>query len=172
MSATPGGFANRTYRRALCLADAPNGKSYVFDVLRLAGGTTRTYCFHGPAHTDFQSSLAFGEKQPEAFDIKAMSRNLDNNILEPQEAWSDGDVWADWLYNKQPVHLRLSLLGQAGRRYATARFGKPDAPPIRFLFPEDEPGRGRERVRGTMATVRGTTLHREDRAAAGEKRGQ
>ena len=138
ISADPGGFAARVYRRAVCLVDAPAGNVYVFDLLRLAGGRTRTYCFHGPAHRDFQSNLAFGPRQGEAFDVKSMSRRLNNNLVEPQEARSDGDVWADWLYEKADVHLRLKLLGQPGRSFTTARYGKPDAPPIRFLFPEDE----------------------------------
>lgn len=138
VSARPGGFPSRVYRRAVCLADAPDGNVYVFDLFRMAGGTIRTYCFHGPVYSDFQSNLEFGHKQPQAFDVKAMSRGLSNNLLEPQEARSDGDVWADWLYCEQPVHLRLCLLGQAGRTYTTARYGKPDAPPIRFLFCEDE----------------------------------
>ncbi|MCE5238009.1 heparinase II/III-family protein [bacterium] len=137
LSAEPAGFPNRVYRRAVCLADAPGGNVYLFDVFRMAGGTTRTYCFHGPAHKDFQSSLTFGPKATEPFDIKSMSRHLNNNILEPQEAQGDGDAWADWLYDKADVHLRLNLLGQPGRKYFTARYGKPDSPPIRFLFPED-----------------------------------
>jgi len=137
ISAEPAGFPSRVYRRAVCLADAPGGNVYVFDVFRMAGGTTRTYCCHGPAHKDFQSSLSFGPKATEAFDVKTMSRALNNNLLEPQEAQSDGDVWADWLYDQAEVHLRLDLLGQPGRKYTTARYGKPDSPPIRFLFPED-----------------------------------
>ena len=137
LSAAPGGFSNRVYRRAVCLADAPEGNVYVFDVFRMAGGTTRTYCFHGPAHKDFQSNVSFGPKQAEPFDVRAMSRALNNNLLEPQEAQSDGEVWADWRYDQADVHLRLNLLGQPGRKYFTARYGKPDAPPIRFLFPED-----------------------------------
>ena len=68
----------------MCLADAPGGNVYVLDILRMAGGTTRTYCFHGPPHKDFTSSLSFGPKAAEAFDIQTMSRKLNNNILEPQ----------------------------------------------------------------------------------------
>ncbi|MEN6403550.1 MAG: heparinase II/III family protein, partial [Armatimonadia bacterium] len=138
LSATPDGFPNRFFRRAVCLADAPGGNVYLLDILRMAGGSKRTYCFHGPAHRDFTSSLTFGEKSPQAFDIVNMSRNLDNNILEPQSAQSDGDVWADWLYDQKDVHLRLDLLGAKGRQYTTARYGKPDAPPIRFFFPEEQ----------------------------------
>lgn len=142
ISAAPDGFPDRLYRRAVCLADAPEGNVYMLDILRMAGGTRRTYCFHGPAHKDFASSLNFGPKEPEAFDLANMSRNLNNNLLEPQSAASDGDMWADWTYDEKDVHLRLDLLGQPGRKYYTARYGKPDSPPIRFLLPEDEAAEG------------------------------
>src|SRR3972149_8377389 len=57
VSAAPNGFPNRAYRRAACLADAPGGNVFLFDILRLAGGTIRTACFHGPGHDDFQARL-------------------------------------------------------------------------------------------------------------------
>lgn len=138
VSAAPAGFPNRMYRRAVCLADAPDGNVYLFDILRLAGGNLRTYAFHGPAHREFASSLESGPQSEEPFALEDMSRRLQNNILEPQEAQDDGDVWADWLHDTRDVHLRLNMLGQAGRRYHTARYGKPDAPPVRFFFPEEE----------------------------------
>jgi len=141
-SAQPDGFPNRVYRRAVCLADAPGGRVYLIDILRLAGGTRRTYCFHGPAHRAFESSLTFGAPQAEPFPVDGMHRGLQNNLLEPQAAASDATVWADWHHDLSDVHLRLHLLGQAGRAYTTSRYGKPDAPPVRFLFAEDEAADG------------------------------
>jgi hypothetical protein len=136
LSAQPDGFPSRVYRRAVCLAGAPGGNVYAFDVLRLAGGTTRTYCAHGPAYKDFASNLEFGAKQ-DVLALKGVTPET-NNLREPQEARSDGDVWADWTHDQSDTHLRLSVLGQPGRRYFTARYGKTDSPPIRFVFPEDE----------------------------------
>ncbi len=138
VSAAPSGFPNRLYRRAVCLADAPGGNVYLFDVLRMAGGARRTYCFHGPAHNAFDTGLRFGPKASAPFEIPGMSRGLANNVVEPQEAASDADVWADWTCDQSDVRLRLDVLGSAGRRYYTARYAKPDSPPIRFFFPEDE----------------------------------
>lgn len=137
VSAAPDGFPNRFYRRALCLADAPGGNVYVLDVLRLAGGTTRTWCFHGPPVGDFESSLSFGAPG-EALAVGDLGRGLANNIIEPQGASADGDVSADWGYLDQPLRLRVDLLGAAGRQYITARCAKPDIPPLRYLFAEDE----------------------------------
>ncbi len=140
LSARPQSFPTRVYRRAVCLADAPGGNVYAFDVFRVAGGTRRTYCAHGPALREFTSSLQFGAPQP-AFELDGVSPE-GNNILEPQEAASDGAVWADWTHDQSDTHLRLSLLGAPGRRYFTAKYGKPDSPPIRFFFPEDEAADG------------------------------
>ncbi|HOM80343.1 MAG TPA: hypothetical protein PLZ94_01060 [Armatimonadota bacterium] len=137
VSAAPDGFPNRVYRRAVCLADAPGGNVYLLDILRLAGGTTRTYCFHGPGHDDFQSSLTFGEKGT-VYKVSGITRGLANNMVEPQAAAFDGDVWADWKCQEKPVRLRITHLGRPGRRYITARCAKPDIPPIRYLFAEEE----------------------------------
>ncbi len=143
LSSRPTSTPDRAYRRAVCLAEAPDGNTYALDVLRLTGGKVRTYCAHGPASREFASSLEFGTARSEPFELIGMSRSLKNNVLEPREAGSDGDVWFDWTHDQTPTHLRLSVLGHAGRRYATARFGKTDSPPIRFFFPEDEAPDGR-----------------------------
>ncbi|MGC9318017.1 MAG: hypothetical protein ACP5KN_08280, partial [Armatimonadota bacterium] len=142
VSAEPGGFPSRFYRRAICLADAPGGNVYVFDVLRMAGGTVRTWCFHGPAFDDFDSSLHFGPAGEEALEVERIGRGLANNIVEPQMARDDGHVAADWKYLDEDVHLRVDVLGEAGRRYITARCAKPDIPPIRYLFAEEEAADG------------------------------
>ena len=141
LSAQPQSFASRVYRRAVCLADAPGGNVYAFDLLRMAGGKARTDCAHGPAYKDFTTNLQFGDKQ-QPFDLAGVDRDVNNNILEPQEAATDGEAWADWTHDQTDTHLRLSLLGASGRRYFTARYGKPDSPPIRFLFPEDDAADG------------------------------
>lgn len=139
VSAAPDGFPNRFYRRAICLADAPDGNVYVLDVLRLAGGTTRTWCFHGPPVGDFESSLSFAPTGDPALPLNAdLGRGLANNIVEPQSAAADGDVFADWTFLDRPLRLRVDLLGAAGRQYITARCAKPDIPPLRYLFAEDE----------------------------------
>lgn len=130
VSAAPGGFPNRMYRRAVCLADAPGGRVYLLDILRLAGGAIRTHCFHGPPHDAFQASLSFGPKESGSYAI--------NNIIEPQSATHTGPMWADWKYQQQNVRLRLTHLGGMGRRYLTAVCAKPDSPPIRYLFAEEE----------------------------------
>lgn len=136
VSAAPDGFPNRFYRRAICLADAPEGNVYVFDVLRLAGGTTRTWCFHGPPVGEFESSLSFGAAG-EALELGELGRGLVNNIVEPQGAVADGDIFADWHYLDEDLRLRVDVLGASGRRYITARCAKPDIPPIRYLFAEE-----------------------------------
>ncbi|MBI2438771.1 MAG: hypothetical protein HYV36_08180, partial [Lentisphaerae bacterium] len=61
-----------------------------------------------------------------------------NNIIDPQTACHTGPMWADWKYQKQNVRLRLTHLGGAPRRYITAACAKPDSPPIRYLFAEEE----------------------------------
>ncbi len=142
VSAEPGGFPNRSYRRAICLADAPGGNVYVLDVLRMAGGTLRTWCFHGPPVDEFTSGLSFGPAGEEALAIERIGRGLANNIVEPQSASADGDVWADWKYQDKDIRLRVDMLGEAGRRYIAARCAKPDIPPIRYLFAEEEAEEG------------------------------
>jgi hypothetical protein len=137
VSAAPDGFPNRVYRRVVCLADAPNGNVYLMDLLSLAGGTVRTCCFHGPGHDDFQTNLTFGAKA-ETLDVGEVGRGLANNIVEPQVASSDGEVWGDWKCKGKDVRVRLTYLGEPGRRYITARCAKPDIPPIRYLFAEEE----------------------------------
>lgn len=91
-SAQPTGFPAWVYCRAVALLEAPGENSYVFDVLRLAGGTVRTYCFHGPPYDGFQCALPFGEKGEPLF----------TNLLEPQTAASGEEVVADWKYQRQP----------------------------------------------------------------------
>ena len=113
----------------------PTFMSWTFSVSPAA--QTRTFCSHGPAYRDFASNLQFGKPEP-TFALSTISRSLNNNVLESQSARNDGDVWADWTHDQSETHLRLSLLGQPGRRYFTARYGKTDSPPIRFFFPEDE----------------------------------
>lgn len=134
VSAEPGGFPNRMYRRAVCLADAPGGNVYLLDILRLAGGRIRTHCLHGPPYDDFQSSLEFEPKEDGHFATE--------NIAEPQHAISDGLVWADWKYLEHEARLRVTHLGATGRRYVTAACAKPDIPPLRYLFAEDEAADG------------------------------
>ena len=138
VSAAPAGFPSRVYRRAVCLADAPDGNVYLFDLFRMAGGKTRTFCFHGPGHRAFEASLRFGPGAAGPFAVTGIGRSFGNNLVEPQAAASDGDAWADWAHDQKGLHLRLDLLGQPGRRYVTARYARPDSPPIRFLFSEDE----------------------------------
>ena len=138
VSAQPSGFPNRMYRRALCLVDAPEGNVFVLDVLRLAGGRQRTYCFHGPPHDEFGSSVDFGPKSAEPFPLHGIGRRLSNNVVEPQEGRADDDVWAEWKYQGKSTRLRIDLLGRKGRRYFTARCAKTDLPPMRYLFAEDE----------------------------------
>ena len=134
ISAQPNGFPNRVFRRAVCLADAPGGNVYLVDILRLAGGTTRTFCFHGPPYDDFQSNLTFAAPA----DGAAARRGLARNIVEVQTATADGDAWADWKYKEKDVRLRVGLLGRAGRRYVAGKCAKPDIPELRYLFAEEE----------------------------------
>lgn len=138
VSGEPTGFPNRVYRRAVCLTDAPGGNVYLLDVLRMAGGTRRTYCFHGFGQKAFESNLQFGPKSVDPFPVGTVGRGLENNLLAPQEARSDGAVWADWTHDKSALHMRLDVLAEAGREYFTARCGKPDIPAIQYLFAEDE----------------------------------
>jgi len=138
VSAQPDGFPNRMYRRAVCLADAPGGNVYLVDILRLAGGNTRTYCFHGPPHDDFQSNLEFGPVGTSPLEVKGFGGAYANNIVEAQFADADGDVWGDWKYQDKHVRMRVNFIGQSGRCYYTAKCAKTDLPPIRYLFAEDE----------------------------------
>lgn len=138
VAAAPGATPTRLFRRAVCLADAPEGNAYLFDVLRMAGGTKRTYCFHGPMHDEFTTNLQFGPKSPEPFALTSVSRRLSNNIHEPQQAALDADAWADWKFKGADTHIRLDLLAAPGRQYYTAVYAKTDVPDIRFLFAEDE----------------------------------
>jgi hypothetical protein len=136
VSARPDGFPNRIYRRAVCLADAPGENVYLVDILRLAGGAVRTCCFHGPGD-DIQSNLKF-EEEARVLEAGKPSHVYVNNIVEPQIAVSDDDAWGDWECQEKDVRLRLLHLGKPGRRYITARCAKPDIPPIRYLFAEEE----------------------------------
>lgn len=136
ISAMPSGFRANVYRRACALLDLPHGSAYFLDVFRLAGGKARTFNFHGPPYADFRSNVEFGPKEDQPYM---------GNVIEPQRAVSDGDVWAEWKCQFSPkdkrrrdLWMRLALLGETGRRYVTAGFAKPDAPPTRFLFAEDE----------------------------------
>ncbi len=138
ISAQPAGFTSRTYRRALCLADAPGGNVYLLDIFRMAGGDTRTLGFHGPAYDDFQSSLEFSGDLGGDEEAAHLRRGLANNLVDLEVAADDGDVWADWKHDKGDVHLRLDYLGRPGRRYFIAQCAKPDIPSLRFLFAEEE----------------------------------
>ncbi len=142
VSSDPGGFEADFYRRAIALVDAPGGNVYVLDILRMAGGTTRTWCFHGPAYDDFRSSLHFAETGEDAIQLERMGRGMASNIINPQAARDDGPVAADWRHQESDVRLRVDVLGEAGRRYITAECAKPDIPPIRYLFAEDEAADG------------------------------
>ncbi len=137
VSAEPDGFPNRFYRRAICLADAPDGNVYALDIFRMAGGTTRTWCFHGPAHDDFDSSLDFTPTGEDALPIKRMGRRMQSNVVEPADARADGDVRGEWTHDESDLRLRVDVLGAPDRRYLTARCAKTDIPPIRYLFAED-----------------------------------
>jgi hypothetical protein len=137
VSASPSGFPNREYRRAVCLADGPDGNVYLLDIMRMAGGTTRTWCFHGPEQEAFDTNLDFGAIEADPLPI-AVGRKLKPNIVQVQHASSGGEVWADWDYRDRDAHLRMDLLGEAGRGYLTATYAKTDVPDIRFLFAEDE----------------------------------
>lgn len=138
VSAEPNGFPNRVYQRAVCLADAPGGNVYLFDVLRLAGGSIRTYCFHGPGYEAFRGSIEFNEPKQGPWDITGIRRRLDVNVVNPGGADSDDDIWAEWDADNNDMTVRLNLLGRKDRRYVTAEYAKPDVPPIRFLYAEDE----------------------------------
>jgi hypothetical protein len=137
VSAAPSGFPNRFYRRAICLADGPDGNVYALDIFRMAGGTTRTWCFHGPAHDGFDASLQFTPTGDERIELPNMGRGMESNIIEPAEARADGDIQADWAHDRTDLRLRLDVLGQPGRRYVTALCAKTDIPPIRYLFAEE-----------------------------------
>ena len=138
VSAEPAGFPNRMYRRALCLADAPGGNAYLFDVLRMAGGTIRTYCFHGPPEKSFETNLDFGPKSDKPWEMHHTGRGGPCiNILEPQEATADGDVWGHWACQETDMQVRLDILGRPGRHYFTAFYGKPDVFPLKYLFAEE-----------------------------------
>lgn len=137
VSAEPAGFPNRFYRRAICIADAPEGNVYVLDIFRMAGGTTRTWCFHGPAHDQFDASLRFAATGEDALELQTMGRGMASNIIEPADARADGDVWAEWGHDATDARLRVDVLGAPGRRYLTALCAKPDIPPIRYLFAEE-----------------------------------
>jgi len=137
LSADPGAYGCSVYRRALCLADAPDGNAYLVDIFRVAGGTERTFCTHGPACSGMDSNLQFGEPG-EPYAVTRAGRGLIPNVLDTRLAHSDGDVWADWQHQSADTNLRLHVLGAPGRRYLAARYGKPDAPPIRFFLPEEE----------------------------------
>ena len=47
-------------------------------------------------------------------------------------------MYGPWKCQEKPVRLRITHLGRPGRRYITARCAKPDIPPIRYLFAEEE----------------------------------
>jgi len=138
ISARPNGFPNRCYRRAICLVDAPDKNVYVLDILRIAGGTQRTWCFHGPPQDDFSSSLEFSATGNDSFDMLGLGRNWSNNIVNAKILPSDDQVWAAWSALDSNVRLRIDLLGQPDRSYILADCAKPDIPPIRYLFAEDE----------------------------------
>ncbi len=42
----------------------------------------------------------------------------------------------------KPLFFRMHMLGQPQREYLTARFGKPDSPPIRMFFAQDQKAGG------------------------------
>jgi len=138
VSARPDGFPNRMYRRAVCLADAPGGNVYLVDIFRMAGGTARTFCSHGPPHEHTQSNLEYRSVPAGPAVPDDRSSGFGRNIIERQTAASDQDAWTDWKYLKETARMRLTLLGHPGRRYLTAKCGKIDIPPIGFFFAEDE----------------------------------
>ena len=138
VSAKPDGFANRMYRRAVCLADAPGGDVYLLDILRLAGGTVRTFCSHGPPHDDSQSNLETKPVSGDPAEVEKFMHGFAKNILDPQIATVDTDAWVDWKCLKESTRVRITLLGEPKRRYLTAKCGKVDIPPIGFFFAEDD----------------------------------
>ena len=139
VSAKPAGFPNRMFRRAVCLADAPNGNVYMLDILRLAGGSVRTCCFHGPPFEDFQSNLTFASDfNGRPIVVESGRPGLESNIVDQEFAESNDDVWSDWKYRDSEVRMRIQYLGRPGRRYITGISAKPDVPTLRYLFAEDE----------------------------------
>ena len=143
VSAAPAGFPNRMFRRAVCLADAPNGNVYLLDILRLSGGTIRTCCSHGPPFDDFQSNLSFADSSSTgAINVVSGRHGLQNNIVHQEFAESDGEAWADWKYREKELRLRIQYLGQQGRRFITGESAKPDVPTLRYLFAEDDAPEG------------------------------
>ena len=138
VSSAPDGFPNRVYRRAVCLADGPEGNVYLLDIMRMAGGTTRTWCFHGPQQKGFETNLRFGPVEADPLPIMSGRGRLKPNVVQMQRAASDAGVWADWAHRDADLHLRMDLLGQPTRQYLTATYAKTDVPDIRFLFAEDQ----------------------------------
>jgi hypothetical protein len=138
VSATPAGFPNRVYRRAITLVEAPGGNVYVLDIFRMAGGNVRTYCFHGPPFDAFDTSQPLTPTGDEHFEVGPIGRNLDNNLLRPAAVATGEDFWADWKRKDDDLRLRVAWLGEPSRRYIGADCGKTDIPPVKFLFAEDE----------------------------------
>ncbi|MBN1292726.1 MAG: heparinase II/III family protein [Candidatus Latescibacteria bacterium] len=142
VSSQPDGFPNNVYRRAVCLANAPEGNVYLVDILRMAGGTVRTCCFHSPPYDSYQTNLSFGHVSRENLDVGKFERGLASNIVNPQFAESDGDAWADFTYRGDKMHMRMHYVGEKNRRYITAECAKTDIPPIRYFFAEEEQKNG------------------------------
>lgn len=161
VEAEPTGFPNRMYRRSAMLVDAPDNNVYVVDILRLSGGETRSYAMNGPPYAAFRSSESFDAEKEAVFDVGPMPLNakMQPNIVDAQqlrtdetfqfewdylteapEDWSPGlssQSGVEWPQVAEGTRLRVTFPGQDGRSYHTARFAKPDSPPIRFLFAED-----------------------------------
>ena len=114
----------------------PRRERLLLDILRLAGGTTRTYCFHGPGHDGFQSSLTFGEKGHcvEVSGITAVWPTTWSSHRQPPSMAMYGPIGSARETGAPAPHPSRT----ARRRYITARCAKPDIPPIRYLFAEEE----------------------------------
>ena len=101
----------RAFRRQIALLDtrpdviAPDepetSDSYVFDVVRVDGGTQHTYCFHGPLHDAFEwnaeNVAAPAEGSPEAEYLGVFKATPEDNAVGD----APGSFVATWRYARE-----------------------------------------------------------------------
>lgn len=115
------------YERTTAMIDGPLTDNlapiYVFDVFRVAGGKTHTFCFHGAESDDFQINTPLQPATSE-FAVPYLQKHKEGTRQQgsaPAVLEADwrlrGDMQQAWLGTMDENarrHTRLSLLGEAG----------------------------------------------------------
>jgi len=120
----------RLYRRAVALVAAPDGRAYVLDVFRVAGGQRHDWVLHGSANEDMRlsTSLSAADFQPNllpgAVPFRPWKNEYGRNLLDgvnnsyglfrDLQRAPGGRAWSARMECDGGVGVQTTVLGQAG----------------------------------------------------------